>query len=139
MPSLHWIGKDKVISHYLDVPHRVLDKRYSFGEADAAANNKIIHGDNLEALKWLCMMYPRLSLLKRLLSQTGVLFVSIDSIEMLNLKLILDAAAPMNPFEAQGEDRDNSDSERKLALGKERERLAHGRGREADRETLTIY
>jgi adenine-specific DNA-methyltransferase len=128
MPSLHWIGKDKVVSHHLDVPYRVLDKKYSFGEAEAAAGNRIIHGDNLEALKallpeyegrvdcvyidppyntgnegwvyndnvndpkiarwlhevvgregedlsrhdkWLCMMYPRLALLKRLLSDRG--------------------------------------------------------------------
>jgi len=25
MPTLHWIGKDKVINHHLDVPFRVLD------------------------------------------------------------------------------------------------------------------
>ena len=147
MPSLHWIGKDKVISHHLDVPYRVLDKRYSFGEAEAAASNKIIHGDNLEALKallpeyegrvdcvyidppyntgneawvyndnvsdpkiarwlhevvgregedlsrhdkWLCMMYPRLALLKRLLSDRGSIWISIDDNEQANLKLVMD-------------------------------------------------
>ena len=25
MPTLNWIGKDKVISHHQDVPHRVLE------------------------------------------------------------------------------------------------------------------
>jgi hypothetical protein len=31
MPTLHWIGKDKVINHHMDVPFKVLDKIYDFG------------------------------------------------------------------------------------------------------------
>lgn len=30
MPTLERIGKDKVINHHLDVPYRVLERRYSF-------------------------------------------------------------------------------------------------------------
>ena len=30
MPTLEWIGKDKVINHYQEVPYRVLERRYSF-------------------------------------------------------------------------------------------------------------
>ena len=41
--------------------------------------------------KWLCMMYPRLKLLKKLLKQNGIIFVSIDDNESSNLKLIMDA------------------------------------------------
>lgn len=40
--------------------------------------------------KWLCMMYPRLKLLKDLLSDDGVIFVSIDDNEYVNLKQIMD-------------------------------------------------
>ena len=40
--------------------------------------------------KWLCMMYPRLKLLHRLLSDDGAIFVSIDSNEQANLKLVMD-------------------------------------------------
>lgn len=40
--------------------------------------------------KWLCMMYPRLKLLQKLLSDDGVIFISIDDNEQTNLKLILD-------------------------------------------------
>lgn len=29
MPTLHWIGKEKVINHHLDVPFRVLDHQYT--------------------------------------------------------------------------------------------------------------
>ena len=40
--------------------------------------------------KWLCMMYPRLKLLQRLLAEDGVIFISIDDNEQANLKLICD-------------------------------------------------
>lgn len=152
MPTLHWIGKDKVINHHLDVPYKVLDHQYGFdngvqSENETSSGNKIIHGDNLEALKsllpeyegkikciyidppyntgnegwvyndnvndpkikrwlnevvgkegedlsrhdkWLCMMYPRLKLLHKLLAENGAIFISIDDNEQANLKLILD-------------------------------------------------
>ena len=38
--------------------------------------------------KWLCMMYPRLKLLHRLLAEDGAIFISIDDNEQANLKLI---------------------------------------------------
>ena len=53
MPELIWTGKDKVIAHHLDVPLRLLDKQYAFGDNTDATHNRIIHGDNLEALKAL--------------------------------------------------------------------------------------
>jgi len=40
--------------------------------------------------KWLCMMYPRLKLLRELLSDEGVIFVSIDDSEQANLKMLMD-------------------------------------------------
>ena len=40
--------------------------------------------------KWLCMMYPRLKLLKELLADNGVIFISIDDNEQATLKLICD-------------------------------------------------
>lgn len=40
--------------------------------------------------KWLCMMYPRLKLLKQLLADDGVIFISIDDNEQASLKLICD-------------------------------------------------
>ena len=30
MPTLEWIGKEKVINHHQDVPYRVLERQYSF-------------------------------------------------------------------------------------------------------------
>lgn len=158
MPTLNWIGKEKVVSHHQDVPYRVLEHKYGFtadlstgtsqeNEKPTNSGNKIIHGDNLEALKsllpeyegkikciyidppyntgneswvyndnvnhpkikkwlgevvgkdgedltrhdkWLCMMYPRLKLLHKLLADDGAIFISIDDNEQANLKLICD-------------------------------------------------
>lgn len=150
MPTLEWIGKEKVINHHQKVPFRVLEKQYSYGAE--CSESMVIHGDNLEALKallpqyegrvkciyidppyntakssdknkawvysdnvddpkikawigqvvgdegedlsrhdkWLCMMYPRLKMLQKLLSLKGVIFISIDDNEFFNLKLICD-------------------------------------------------
>lgn len=162
MPTLNWIGKDKVLNHHLEVPFHVLERQYSFDEAgkheeDNGSENMIIHGDNLLALKsllpkyegkikciyidppyntgnenwvyndnvndpqiqrwlhqvvgkegedlsrhdkWLCMMYPRLKLLQRLLADDGVIFISIDDNEQANLKLICDEIFGVNCFVA---------------------------------------
>ncbi|MEO5626429.1 MAG: site-specific DNA-methyltransferase [Dokdonella sp.] len=40
--------------------------------------------------KWLCMMYPRLKLLKRFLRDDGVIFASIDDIELASLRFLFD-------------------------------------------------
>ncbi len=156
MPTLNWIGKEQIINHHNDVKFRVLERKYTWNADGSSAQqhasrvhstNKIIHGDNLEALKallpeyegrikciyidppyntgnenwvyndnvnspkirkwlgqvvgkesedlsrhdkWLCMMYPRLVLLQKLLSDDGAIFISIDDNEQANLKLICD-------------------------------------------------
>ncbi len=40
--------------------------------------------------RWLCMMYPRLVLLKQFLSEDGVILVSLDDVEAGHLRLLLD-------------------------------------------------
>lgn len=55
MPFLDWMGKAKVVSHHNDVPFRVLERRFVHGAPEA--DNMIIHGDNLEALKALQLRY----------------------------------------------------------------------------------
>ena len=156
MPTLNWIGKDKVVNHHLDVPFRTLEKQYTFAPNGVDGDgNMIIHGDNLDALKallpmyegrvkciyidppyntgnekwvyndnvndphikawlgkvvgaegedlsrhdkWLCMMYPRLKLLQKLMAEDGVIFISIDDTEYANLKLICDEIFGANCF-----------------------------------------
>lgn len=151
MPTLHWIGKDKVINHHMDVPFKVLEHSYGFDNGHQSkkhtlSGNKIIHGDNLEALKallpeyegkinciyidppyntgneewvyndnvsdskimkwlgkivgkesedlsrhdkWLCMIYPRLKLLHKLLAEDGSMVISIGYQEFSNLLPVL--------------------------------------------------
>lgn len=153
MPTLEWIGKEKVINHHQQVPYRVLEEKYTYNAKKS--DNVIIRGDNLEALKallpryegkvkciyidppyntgnegwvyndnvndpkikkwlgevvgkegedlsrhdkWLCMMYPRLKLLQKLLAEDGAIFISIDDTEYANLKLICDEIFGSNCF-----------------------------------------
>ena len=35
MPTLSWVGKEKVVNHHHDVPFRVLKKEYSFPAASS--------------------------------------------------------------------------------------------------------
>ena len=150
-----------MVNHHHDVPYRVLEHQYGFRSEDDGdrtltnSGNKIIHGDNLEALKsllpeyegrvkciyidppyntgnekwvyndnvndpkikkwlgevvgkqgedlsrhdkWLCMMYPRLKLLHKLLAEDGAIFISIDDNELANLKLLCDEIFGANNF-----------------------------------------
>ena len=48
--------------------------------------------------KWLCMMYPRLKLLQKLLADDGAIFISIDDNELYNLKSICDEIFGANCF-----------------------------------------
>ena len=153
MPTLEWIGKEKVINHHQQVPYRVLEEKYTYNAEKS--DNMIIRGDNLEALKallpryegkvkciyidppyntgnegwvyndnvndpkikkwlgevvgkegedlsrhdkWLCMMYPRLKLLQKLLAEDGFIFVSIDVFEYANLKCIMDEVFGISNF-----------------------------------------
>ena len=51
--------------------------------------------------KWLCMMYPRLKLLQDLMCDDGIIFVSIDDNEVMNLRFILDEIFDQENFIAQ--------------------------------------
>ena len=53
--------------------------------------NKVVdREDQCRHDKWLCMMWPRLNLLKDLLSNDGVIFISIDDHEQHRLRAIMD-------------------------------------------------
>jgi adenine-specific DNA-methyltransferase len=88
-----YAGKIDVI--YIDPP-------YNTGKEDWAYNDrvnsplmkewlgKVVDRDDLERHdKWLCMMWPRLMLLRELLSPSGIIFVSIDDNELHALRCVL--------------------------------------------------
>lgn len=159
MPVLEWMGKDKVVAYHRQVPYRTLERIPEKGVLDSKGSdcgNKIIHGDNLEALKallpeyegrvdciyidppyntgnegwiyndnvndprvrkwlgqavgkegedfsrhdkWLCMMYPRLQMMRMTLKETGVIFISIDDNECAALKYMCDEIFGANCFQ----------------------------------------
>ena len=87
-----------------------IDPPYNTGNEDWAYNDNVNApmikewlgqfvglDDGLRHDKWCAMMWPRLRLLEQLLSANGVIFISINSIEFTNLKLMCD--------EVFGEDR----------------------------------
>ena len=53
--------------------------------------NSPVDNEDLERHdKWLCMMWPRLHLLKELLTEDGVIFISIDDNEQHHLRMLMD-------------------------------------------------
>ncbi|MGV8830228.1 MAG: hypothetical protein ACWA6U_18125 [Breznakibacter sp.] len=44
MPTLHWIGKNKVINHHMDVPFKVLEHSYGFDNGER--KDSVIYADN---------------------------------------------------------------------------------------------
>ena len=55
------------------------------------AENSPIDNEDLERHdKWLCMMWPRLHLLRELLAEDGAIFISIDDNEQYHLRMLMD-------------------------------------------------
>ena len=56
MPTLDWIGKDKVLNRHQAVPYRVLERRYSYDdggqhEAENSSGNMIIQQNKCGTLR----------------------------------------------------------------------------------------
>lgn len=89
---------EKIKCVYIDPPYNTGNEGWVYN--DKVNSPKIkkwlgkVVGKEAEDLcrhdKWLSMMYPRLKLLKDLLSNDGAIFVSIDDNEHCNLKQIMD-------------------------------------------------
>lgn len=76
--------KEKIDVIYIDPP-------YNTGSKDFIYNDKIIDDeDGYKHSKWLSFMNKRLQMAQRLLSDTGVIFISIDDNEIAQLKLLCD-------------------------------------------------
>jgi site-specific DNA-methyltransferase (adenine-specific)/adenine-specific DNA-methyltransferase len=57
VPTLTWIGKQAVVEHHKRVPLHLLVEEPACGAGDPAAENLLIEGDNLLALKALLPRY----------------------------------------------------------------------------------
>jgi DNA modification methylase len=85
---------------YIDPPYNTGNEGWAYNDnvnAPAIKSwlGKIVDADDMERHdKWLCMMWPRLKLLKELLTDGGVLLVSINDIEFSNISAMLDEIFP---------------------------------------------
>ena len=57
MPMLNWMGREKAAKATKDVVMKILREEKSLGYGNAAKDNILVHGDNLEALKVLLPFY----------------------------------------------------------------------------------
>ena len=90
---------------YIDPPYNTGSDGFVYPDKFEYSDDKLqamfgMNDEELERLKsiqgkathsaWLTFIYPRLWLAKRLLKETGVIFVSIDDNEQANLKMLMD-------------------------------------------------
>ncbi len=75
------------------------------------------YDDNLEHTKWLSMMYPRLELLRELLSEDGSIWVTIDDNEAHYLKVIMDEIFGRKNFVANVMWQKRTSPDARLTLG----------------------
>lgn len=110
-----YLGKVKMI--YIDPPYNTgndfiyeddfsqsaEDYENNSGQTDEEGNRLVQNSENNGRFHtdWLNMLYPRLKLAKDLLTDDGVIFISIDDNEQENLKKICDEVFGMHNFVAQ--------------------------------------
>jgi site-specific DNA-methyltransferase (adenine-specific)/adenine-specific DNA-methyltransferase len=92
----YYAGQVKCI--YIDPPYNTGNEGWAYNDN---VNSPVIRqwlgkvvggeGETLDRHdRWLCMMYPRLSLLRRFLSDDGAIFISIDDNEVASLRFLMD-------------------------------------------------
>ena len=92
----YYAGKVKCI--YIDPPYNTGNEGWVYNDNVASPEIKAwlgkVVGKEAEDLsrhdKWLCMMYPRLRLLREFLREDGVICVSIDDAEAHHMRVLLD-------------------------------------------------
>ena len=91
-----YAGRVKCI--YIDPPYNTGNEGWVYNDKvnsplhkEWFAQHSPVDGEDLERHdKWLCMMWPRLQLLRELLSEDGVIFVSIDDNEQHHFRMLMD-------------------------------------------------
>ena len=119
----YYAGKVKCI--YIDPPYNTGNENWVYNDN---VNDPVIKawlgnvvGKEAEDLsrhdKWLCMMYPRLKLLREFLRPEGSIWISIDDNEVAALRLILDEIFGRNCFVASNVWQKRYSRENREAIG----------------------
>ncbi len=82
--ALQYAYEGKVDVIYIDPPYNTGNKDFVYNDSYVDSEDSYRHS------KWLSFMSKRLRIAKRLLSDRGVIFISIDDNEQANLKLLCD-------------------------------------------------
>ena len=90
-----YAGRVKCV--YIDPPYNTGNEGWTYNDKlnsplmrEWVKQDAPVDGEDLERHeKWLCMMWPRLQLLKELLADDGVIFISIDDNEMHHLRMLM--------------------------------------------------
>jgi len=100
----YYAGQVKCI--YIDPPYNTGNEKWEYNDNVNSPEirkwlGKVVGGE-LEDLsrhdKWLCMMYPRLALLREFLREDGAIFVSIDDTEVAHLRCLMDEIFGLGNF-----------------------------------------
>jgi adenine-specific DNA-methyltransferase len=89
---------EKIKCIYIDPPYNTGSENWKYNDKVNSPKIKkwlgsVVGGQSDDLCrhdKWLCMMYPRIKLLRELMRGDGLIFISINSIELNNLKILLD-------------------------------------------------
>jgi DNA modification methylase len=92
----YYAGQVKCI--YIDPPYNTGNENWVYNDNVNSPEmrkwlGKVVGGEAEDLSrhgKWLCMMYPRLALLREFLREDGAIFISIDDNEVHNLRLAMD-------------------------------------------------
>lgn len=95
LTALSYTHEGKVDVIYIDPPYNTGNKDFIYNDAYVDKEDTYRHS------KWLSFMDKRLRLAKKLLSENGVIFISIDDYEVAQLKLLSDEVFGSNNFAGQ--------------------------------------
>lgn len=95
LTALTFTHEGKVDVMYFDPPYNTENKDFIYNDEYVDKEDSFRHS------KWLSFMHKRLEIAKRLLSDKGVVFISIDDNEQAQLKLLCDEVFGENNFITQ--------------------------------------
>ena len=94
LTALSYTHEGKIDVIYIDPPYNTGNKDFVYNDSYVDTEDSYRHS------KWLSFMSKRLRIAKRLLSDKGVIFISIDDNEQANLKLLCDEVFGNSNYEA---------------------------------------
>ena len=93
---LNYTHKKNIDLIYIDPPYNTGNEGWQYNDNVSSPMlqewlGKIVDREDLTRHdKWLCMMTPRLKLIRELMTEDGVIFVSVDDNELNHLRSLMD-------------------------------------------------